>query len=216
MSDLYAILGVARGCDATALKRAYRSKAKLLHPDTVGGDKDAFVELGKAFRILSDSEMRAHYDATGKVDEEAFDRAERVFRQILLDGFQQVVSAAGPRIDEIDIIARLKSAIEENAQRAFTEIQGAKTQVGKLQKLKSRITRDDGGRNFFSDALNSEIGKIDAAIRQAERSREILNLCLDEVRNYSSIVEMVQTMSFMWGSGSSTGTGGGVSWVQIA
>ena len=68
--DYYKILGVERGADDEAIKRAYRKLALKLHPDKnkARGATDAFKNVSKAFSCLSDSEKRASYDRWGSED----------------------------------------------------------------------------------------------------------------------------------------------------
>lgn len=64
--DFYAVLGVPRTADQTAVKKAYRSLARTHHPDANGGDPAAegkFKEVGEAYSVLSDPEKRKQYDA---------------------------------------------------------------------------------------------------------------------------------------------------------
>jgi len=62
--DLYEILGVARDADEEAIKRAYRRRARELHPDA-GGDEEAFKELTTAYEVLRNPEARSNYDRYG-------------------------------------------------------------------------------------------------------------------------------------------------------
>jgi molecular chaperone DnaJ len=65
--DFYDVLGVARGADAATIKRAFRTRARLLHPD-VSVDPDAeskFRELAEAYAVLSRSPSRLLYDHFG-------------------------------------------------------------------------------------------------------------------------------------------------------
>ncbi|HSS81418.1 MAG TPA: DnaJ domain-containing protein [Gaiellaceae bacterium] len=65
--DYYEVLGLQRGADATEIKRAFRAKARLLHPD-VSGDPDAeerFRELADAYAALSKPASRLLYDRFG-------------------------------------------------------------------------------------------------------------------------------------------------------
>src|SRR5580765_5927423 len=66
--DYYAILGVERGADAGAIKKAYRKLAQKYHPD-VSKDpqgEEKFKEIAEAYATLKDPEKRAAYDQLGK------------------------------------------------------------------------------------------------------------------------------------------------------
>ncbi|HSK89746.1 MAG TPA: J domain-containing protein [Euzebyales bacterium] len=62
--DLYEILGVGRDADQEHIKRAYRRKAREVHPDA-GGSEDDFKELTTAYEVLRNPETRANYDRFG-------------------------------------------------------------------------------------------------------------------------------------------------------
>ena len=66
--DYYEVLGVEKGADEAAIKKAYRVLAKKYHPDVNPGDKEAeqkFKEASEAYAILSDPEKRRQYDQFG-------------------------------------------------------------------------------------------------------------------------------------------------------
>lgn len=64
MEDCYKILGVRHNATAAEIKRAYRQKAKLLHPDASqdAGTTEEFRNLVKAYEILSDVKQRSLFD----------------------------------------------------------------------------------------------------------------------------------------------------------
>jgi molecular chaperone DnaJ len=67
VADYYEVLGVARGADAAEIKRAFRARARELHPD-VSGEPDAeerFRELADAYAALSKPAGRLLYDRFG-------------------------------------------------------------------------------------------------------------------------------------------------------
>jgi len=59
--DYYELLGVDRSASAAEIKSAYRSLAKVMHPDR-GGTSGAFRMLQEAYETLSDPVRRAEYD----------------------------------------------------------------------------------------------------------------------------------------------------------
>jgi len=66
--DYYDVLGIAKGADADAIKKAYRQKAKELHPDRNADNPKAeaqFKEANEAYEVLKDANKKAAYDRYG-------------------------------------------------------------------------------------------------------------------------------------------------------
>ncbi len=67
--DYYSILGVERGAEPSAIRDAYRKRARELHPDVNRDDPQAeekFKDLNEANEVLSDAEKRKMYDRFGE------------------------------------------------------------------------------------------------------------------------------------------------------
>ncbi len=62
--DPYRALGVRRDATEADVKAAHRRLAKAFHPDTEGGDRDRFLRVQEAYKVLSDPLLRREWDTS--------------------------------------------------------------------------------------------------------------------------------------------------------
>jgi molecular chaperone DnaJ len=66
--DYYEVLGIDRGASGDEIKKAFRQKAKELHPDRNSDNPNAeaqFKEANEAYDVLKDADKKAAYDRFG-------------------------------------------------------------------------------------------------------------------------------------------------------
>lgn len=65
VATYYEVLGVGPGATGEEVRRAYRERARIHHPDSAGGGDPAgrtMQDLNEAWRVLGDPDRRADYD----------------------------------------------------------------------------------------------------------------------------------------------------------
>ena len=133
--DLYEVLGVSRDATEADIKKAFRRKARELHPDVnkAPDAEDQFKELNEAYDVLSDANKRAQYDRFGTVSGAAGGGSGYVdFDDLFGGGFGDIFSsffggggAGGARQQRTggrDMGVGLRLTLEEVATGAKKEI----------------------------------------------------------------------------------------------
>jgi DnaJ-class molecular chaperone len=86
-ADPYDILGVKKDASQEEIQKAYRGRAKKLHPDLNPGNKEAeeqFKALSAAYDLLSDPDKRARFDR-GEIDASGGERPRQRFYRDFAD-----------------------------------------------------------------------------------------------------------------------------------
>lgn len=70
--DLYKILEVSKGADASEIRKQYLKLSRQYHPDKVSNDQkevaeEKFKVISQAYEVLSDPEQKSYYDMTGQL-----------------------------------------------------------------------------------------------------------------------------------------------------
>lgn len=133
MIDCYKVLGVEPGASFSEIKKAYRKKAKRLHPDMGGGGtkSEEFLLLVEAYEILSDIQSRTTFDSSYINEIRKAQKARQTFdyRKWLLERDDEESRAKLLIFDLMN--GREESAIE--SYKKFNE----------SEFLKKWLTRDD-------------------------------------------------------------------------
>jgi DnaJ-class molecular chaperone len=96
-ADPYHLLGVKKDASQEQIQKAYRGRAKKLHPDLNPGNKEAeeqFKALSAAYDLLSDPDKRARFDR-GEIDASGAERPRQRFYRDFADAGNPYESRAG-------------------------------------------------------------------------------------------------------------------------
>lgn len=194
--DPYVLLGVSRTADAAAIKSAYRQQVQTAHPDR-GGDPASFIQIVRAFDLLSDPQARRLYDETGDVDEDAVAAFRRDVAKILADMFDAAVAtavAARLDLDKVDFVAQMTLAVRTGLAEARIGLGRTERDIEALGKLQRRIHRHGDGDNLFADRLAAQIEAKTGDRASARRRVLLLETAIVELGNYRSEVELISAL----------------------
>jgi molecular chaperone DnaJ len=134
--DYYEVLGVPRDATEADIKKAFRSRARDVHPDTSDHDnaEDLFKELNEAYEVLSDSAKRANYDRFGTASPQSGFPGGYGYGDpfgpggmgdlfsVIFDGVMGGNARAQARTEGRDMAAQVVVTLEEAARGAAKEV----------------------------------------------------------------------------------------------
>jgi curved DNA-binding protein CbpA len=196
MFDPYAILGLSRSASAASIKAAYRTRARMTHPDR-GGEPAEFMVVVKAFGVLSDPVARRLFDETGQVNEDgARDRRQQV-ATILAEMFDTAVTTAlslSLPLQRVNFIEQMASAVRKQSAEAEGGHRKLEADLAALKALRIRIRRRDGKPNLFVERLDEQVKNKGQELLEATQRRALLETALIELANYDSEVELFSAL----------------------
>lgn len=141
--DLYKLFDLDEICSVEQIKKAYRKKALELHPDKNLDNKEEaeknFIQLGKAFEILTDAAAKAAYDAVRR------NRRERAARLEKLDDKRKKL--------KMDLEARENQATKSaTVTTATTTVTTNKTDEERFQREIERLRKE--GSKLLEEEMN--------------------------------------------------------------
>lgn len=189
-TDLYDIIGVPKTASQDDIKRAYRDKAMLAHPDKQGGSTSDMLALNRAYECLGDPERRALYDETGHDD---FQTIEREARSAVINAVSQVIDQVGP---EHDVLGIVRGALKDIRDKLDGKRSDVEDRVKKLQKHKGRVTVKSKKRgrkhdrtaeeNLFDQVVDSKIATLEQTLATIKRGVQVHTEALKILEAYEA------------------------------
>jgi curved DNA-binding protein CbpA len=188
---LYDLLGVARDASLDEINRAYREKAKTMHPDT-GGDAEQFKALVVAGEILRDPAKRAEYDRTGKTTNEPEQGPQRKALDLAMASIFGCIDhclAQNVEPKHCEIIAMAKGKVRIIIGEMDKQIAQIEKRIRAEESLVGRFTVGAGEMNYCEAALNGRLASYRDGIEKQKSEREIAGRALDIIESYTFAAE---------------------------
>lgn len=158
-TEYYDLLGVDIAATDMEIKKAYRKKSILEHPDKNRNDPAAterFQAISEAYQVLSDKNLRANYDKSGKekaIPKGGFEDAAEQF-SVIFGG-----EAFAPYIGELTLLKNLQKQEELHAEE---EAEKEKEQVKKDDEKKKQKEDEEANKKKGNniEKLSEDVGHL--------------------------------------------------------
>lgn len=182
--DLYKLLGVTSDASAAQLRRAFRKMSKRYHPDMPTGDEAKFRDIEEAYRILSDDNERAYYDANGKVrerDPESNANSE-LYQMLAATMAQAIQGMENPAAN--DLIAAMRQVIVRARKALVKQVKQGNETLRKLQVIVGRI-KSKTPDNVLRSLLASEIAGLETMLKRSDHQFDVMKKGDEFLKDYS-------------------------------
>lgn len=190
MDDLnpYDELGVARDATEAEIRKAYRTKAKIAHPDR-NGDPTDWERISTSLAVLTDPKKRKTFDDTGRIEEDRPDNDRAAALQTIEMHMGNIInefiqSQFRPDRDprRMDVIKVIRGKILDEITAAKDGIKGGEKVVAFMRDMAKRFTKaksseDDPivrGLDRQIKSAEQQLSDIRANVRQREMALKIL------------------------------------------
>jgi curved DNA-binding protein CbpA len=201
--DYYKTLGVAKDAKPDDIKRAYRKKARAVHPDKENGNHEAMAELNNAFDVLSDPQRRLLYDSSGEDRQRPID--EEV-RNVILQAFHEALMKGAELV-----LAHARQLIEGKQNQLKAQRSELTRKQKELSKRREKIKVKEG-ENLFHLLIDQQLGQIVAGIAQSDRGIEVMATALKILDAYESSEKETAKAGIVWTLEFATGSSTGPQW----
>jgi len=203
--ELYNELGIDADATQQEIKKAYRIKASVYHPDKNDGCEIAaeqFKKVQHAYEVLSNEDNRAHYDRTGNVCD---------VKAIYNDALEIITSAmlalvSNNSYERDNYIPQIVKLLENNLRSSREKIEKVSADIEKLKYLIDNTAANEAILRGLTQQLNQmAVGKEEPSklIPILEKALEIM----EEV-SYTGIVPTRQAFGGFFQQGGNNSTGG--------
>lgn len=200
-TDLYAVLGLPRDADQAAIRRAYRNKARVAHPDG-GGSPQSFALVKTAYDTLIDEARRRRYDNTGAFDDAPTDNAQ--LAEMLFAGLDlamQTLSQYASPPKQTDMVLLIRNALRKRRREWMTLRRELEKTAERSRALMGRF-RTASGDNLMETIVERRIATCQTEIETLNVRIKVADQALEALKNvtFQAEEEPRALVDQQWGS----------------
>ena len=165
----YETLGVPKDATQDTIKKAYRKKAQKKHPDR-GGTEEEFKDLSTAYRMVSNPESRARYDACGDSE---IPNVDAKARSLAIQAVIQFIEAG-----HSNYLLEATRAIQVLIQKSNADIKEVNNKLASFEKYCKRL-KPLGADTFLLEALKSHQQQYEGKIVTLNDQINVFNKALE-------------------------------------
>lgn len=179
----YDRLGVPKEATSEQIKKAYRKKANVHHPDK-GGSPEEFRAVALAYKVLGDDDRRKRYDS-GESEESVGGNKTITEEQeavaTLVGIFNEIVGKCDPK--RTNVAEKIIETLEKGILELENRLLSAPNTVKKFEAALARFS-SKGEDNLFAKAATSGIEQVRQQVSMFERQKRVGQLALKLMEGY--------------------------------
>lgn len=203
--DPYDVLGVTKDASASDIKKAHRKKSKETHPDVPGGDARTFALVTLAKDVLSDSERRAKYDATGEIDEHPVDTTDALAMSLITGVINGIIDgnhAHDPMT--LDLVAVTVDYLNGQIRDIRSKRPPLERQLARAEKTKAKFKKKGKGPNLISPLMDQRITAIKEIFAKMDKDIGVHERAIGMIQEYEFEADPMQVVVMTMNTGTTT------------
>jgi DnaJ-class molecular chaperone len=194
----YESLGVSPDATQEQIKKAFRKKAKALHPDITNGDAkkaEEFREVAIAWDLLSDPRARSRYDRTGETEGVSESAVEQQAVGLFI---QEVTNKLAVSTDKIytDIFRNVEKGLRTKGSEQAKEIKEKKKAAKRIEKFLSQIIHKKEKESLIHQALEVQKNQVLMSIGENKQKIKVLRFARMLAKEYQFVPDKQPVSEF--------------------